>query len=260
MCVLCVAAGKAAGGAGCVDAAPGNDGASGGNTNAPQPGSGWRGIRVHRHRHGRRLDVHLVHAFDRQFGARLRQRGRRPGLVSRQPRRRAAVHVRAERLRHRARSQDPYLRLFNASGNEIVRDDDSGPLGGAKLTFTASRDRHLLHLGRRLHHDTGQYLLTMNDGATPFMPVVSVSDVADFLTNTYWELNGARDRHWGSSTVTLNVDGLEPERAALARIAFQLWSDVANLTFVETHGGAEHHVRRHAVGRLLVLHAPTAAA
>ena len=40
MCVACAAAGKAAGGTGCVDAAPTNDGASGGSTDAPQPGSG----------------------------------------------------------------------------------------------------------------------------------------------------------------------------------------------------------------------------
>jgi hypothetical protein len=78
----------------------------------------------------------------------------------------------------------------------------------------------------------------MNDGATPFMPTVSVTDAAAYLTNTYWEVTGSRDRHWGSSSVSFNVDALEPERAALARIAFQLWSDVCNLTFVETHGSA----------------------
>jgi serralysin len=134
--------------------------------------------------------------------------------------------------------QDPVLRLLDASGNLIVSDDDGGPLAGAKLTYTATATGTYYVAAAGYSTNTGQYLLTMNDGATPFTPVVSVGDVADFLTNTYWELNGGRERHWGSSTVSFNVDALEPERAALARIAFQVWSDVANLTFVETHGTA----------------------
>jgi serralysin len=134
--------------------------------------------------------------------------------------------------------QDPLLRLLDASGNLIVSDDDSGPLAGAKLTYTAAATGTFYIAAAGYSTNTGQYLLTMNDGATAYTPVVGVSDIADFLTNTYWEVNGGDARHWGSSTVSFNVDALEPERAALARIAFQLWSDVANLAFVENHGAA----------------------
>src|SRR5262245_2655950 len=132
--------------------------------------------------------------------------------------------------------QDPTVRILDASGVEKAYDDDSGPLAGALVTFTAQYTGTYFVSAAGYSTNTGQYMLTMNDGATPYMPVVSVGDVADFLTNTYWELNGGQERHWGSSTITFNVDALEPERAALARIAFQLWHDVANLTFVETHG------------------------
>ena len=38
------------------------------------------------------------------------------------------------------------------------------------------------------------------------------------------------------STISYNVTGLTAARADLARVAFQLWSEVANLTFVETTG------------------------
>jgi serralysin len=134
--------------------------------------------------------------------------------------------------------QDGYLRLFNASGTEIAADDDSGPIAGAKLTFTASSSGTYYISAGGYSSVTGQYILTMNDGATPFIPVANVWDAAAYLTNTYWEVNGQSARHWGSSTVTFNVVGLEPERATLARIAFQLWSDVCNLNFVETGGAA----------------------
>src|SRR5262249_59031917 len=86
---------------------------------------------------------------------------------------------------------------------------------------------------------TGQYLLTMANGTTPYAPVVSVSDVADYLTNTYWEVNGQTAHHWNVTTITYNVTGLSAARADLARLAFQEWSEVANLTFVETTGSAQ---------------------
>jgi serralysin len=134
---------------------------------------------------------------------------------------------------------DAYVRLFNASGVEIAFNDDSGPLGNSLLTFTASASGTYYVSAGGWTTTTGQYLLTMQQGTTPFMPVVTLNDIADYLTHTYWEVNGTRDHHWGSGTVTFNVTALEPERAVLARLAFQVWSEVCNLTFVETTGSAQ---------------------
>ena len=135
---------------------------------------------------------------------------------------------------------DPYLRVFNSAGVQLTFDDDSGPLLGSRLTYTAPAPGiYYVSAGGFGAGDTGQYILTMNDGATPYFPVVTVGDITDYLTNTYWEVNGDAAGKWGVSSVTFNVQGLEPERAALARIAFQTWADVANLTFVETTGAAQ---------------------
>jgi hypothetical protein len=133
---------------------------------------------------------------------------------------------------------DPFLRIFNASGTQLASDDDSGPLAGSKLTFTATASGTYYVSAGGYQTSTGQYLLSMHDGATAYLPAVSVSDIADYLTNTYWEVNGGQARHWGTSTITYNVDGLEPERATLAILAFQTWADVANLTFVQVHATA----------------------
>ena len=84
---------------------------------------------------------------------------------------------------------------------------------------------------------TGQYLLTMATGTTPYTPAITVSDVADYLTNTYWEAT-TRLPTIGPSARSPTTSGVSPERAELARAAFQLWSEVANLTFVETSGTA----------------------
>jgi len=134
---------------------------------------------------------------------------------------------------------DAYLRLLNSAGTQITFDDDSGPLNNSKLTFTASTTATYYLSAQGFGSTTGQYLLTMATGTTPFAPVVTVGDIADYLTNTYWEVNGSVAHHWGVSSITFNVTGLSAARADLARAAFQLWSEVANLTFVETTGAAQ---------------------
>jgi hypothetical protein len=131
---------------------------------------------------------------------------------------------------------DAYLRLLDSAGVQVAFDDDSGPLANSKLTFTASASGTFYVSAQGYGTTTGQYLLTMATGTTPYAPVIAVGDVADFLTNTYWEVNGSIAHHWGVSTISYNVQGLSAARADLARVAFQLWSEVANLTFVETTG------------------------
>ena len=238
MCVLCAAAGKAAGGTGCVDAAPANDGASGETTNAPQPGNGGAasesaGTDTVAGSTSTSSTLSIDSSVRGYVNAAGDQDWYRVDLVAGQQ------YTFALNGFGTGAIADPYLRLFSASGIEIAHDDDSGPLGGARLTFTASASGTYYVSAGGFGSGIGQYMLTMNDGARPFIPAVAVQDAADFLTNTYWEVNGSRDRHFASHTITVNLDGLEVERAALARTAFRLWSDVANLTFVETHGGAD---------------------
>ncbi len=133
---------------------------------------------------------------------------------------------------------DAYLRLFNSSGTQIAFDDDSGPLGNSLLTFTASTSGTYYISAGGYSTITGQYLLTMNNGSTPYTPVVSVGDIADYLTNTYWEVNGSNAHHWGSATITYNLGNLSTTEQALALAALNLWHDVANVTFVQTSGTA----------------------
>jgi serralysin len=238
MCILCTFSGKNAGGPECVDIGNVSSGNDGGNPNAAQPGSdsstasetsGPDAIAGSTSTSATLSVDSSTRGFVNTSGD---QDWYRVNLVAGQQ------YTFAANGFGKGAIQDPMLRVLDASGNVLASDDDSGPLAGALVTFTASTTGTYYVSAQGYSTGTGQYLLTMNDGATPYMPVVSVADAADFLTNTYWEVNGGHERHWGSSTITFNVDALEPERAALARIAFQLWHDVANLTFVETHGSA----------------------
>jgi serralysin len=235
MCVLCVSAGKAPGGPECSEAgSEPADGSSGkgtlpADTTAAPEAPGTDGVGGTTSTTGTMAFDTAVRGFINTVGD---QDWYRVTLVAGQ------TYTFAMNGMGQGALRDSILSIKNSSGTTVASDDDSGPLSGALLTYTATATGTYYVAASAYSTYTGQYQLTMNDGATPFIPVVIVADVADYLTHTYWEVNGATARHWGASTISFNVVGLEAERAALARTAFQLWSDVANLTFVETLGGA----------------------
>lgn len=133
---------------------------------------------------------------------------------------------------------DPFLRLLDASGGLVGSDDDSGPLTASRLTRTVNATGTYYLSAEGFGGSTGQYQLTAALGNSPYFPTISFDTIADYLTNTYWEISGVSPRHWGGTALTFNVQGLSPQRANLARAAFQEWSEVANLTFQETSGSA----------------------
>src|SRR5262245_5334469 len=67
---------------------------------------------------------------------------------------------------------DAYMRLLNSSGTQVAFDDDSGPLANSKLTFTASASGTYYVSAQGFGTTTGQYLLTMATGTTPYTPVI----------------------------------------------------------------------------------------
>ncbi|MBV9955899.1 MAG: M10 family metallopeptidase, partial [Pseudolabrys sp.] len=62
--------------------------------------------------------------------------------------------------------------------------------------------------------------------------------LADFLVNGYWTYNGQQARHWASTTVTYNINGLTAGEKALAQSALNAWHEVANINFSVTTGAA----------------------
>lgn len=136
--------------------------------------------------------------------------------------------------------RDPLVRLYNGAGTQVAENDDQGPLLGSLLTFTPTTSgNYYIAADAFANGYTGEYLLTMNSGKTPFLPDISIGEIADYLTHSFWLVVGTTPRQWGTATVTYNVQGLSPERADLARLAFATWDDLADLSFVETSGTAQ---------------------
>jgi Ca2+-binding RTX toxin-like protein len=69
-------------------------------------------------------------------------------------------------------------------------------------------------------------------------PVASIATLADYLVNGYWQYENRIAHHWASNTITYNISGLNSAEQFLALSALQAWSEVANITFVQTSGSA----------------------
>ncbi|WP_199805532.1 M10 family metallopeptidase C-terminal domain-containing protein, partial [Bradyrhizobium lablabi] len=68
--------------------------------------------------------------------------------------------------------------------------------------------------------------------------MASIATLADYLVNGFWQYNSTIAHHWASSTITYNFSALNSAEKFLAQSALQAWSEVANVTFVQTTGAA----------------------
>jgi serralysin len=142
---------------------------------------------------------------------------------------------------------DPFLKLWDAQGNFISEDDDSGTGWDASLTVVvAESGYYYLDLSASPYYSatsTGSYTLTLGTG-TPFvMPEVgTLDDLAQYLVSGYWTENGQSARKFDislSNEITVNLTGLTAAGQQLARWALQVWELYADLDFVEVAGSAD---------------------
>ncbi len=69
-------------------------------------------------------------------------------------------------------------------------------------------------------------------------PVGTIAQLANYLVNGFWQYNNTIAHHFGSSTITYNINGLNANEQMLAQSALNAWHEVANLNFVQTSGAA----------------------
>ena len=64
----------------------------------------------------------------------------------------------------------------------------------------------------------------------------TIEQLADYLINGYWTgFTGSPAHHWASHTITYNFGNLNALEASNAKAALDLWSSIANVTFVQTN-------------------------
>ncbi|MDC0659147.1 M10 family metallopeptidase C-terminal domain-containing protein [Leisingera sp. SS27] len=136
---------------------------------------------------------------------------------------------------------DPYLRLYNSQGSLVRSDDDGGPGYDSAITFTASSSgTYYISAGAYSDSYSGSY--TISTDVDEPAQYGSLSDLAGYLTDGYWEDSGRTGRSFdtsGSNVITVNLTGLTAEGQQLARWALEAWEMVANIEFSETTGSAD---------------------
>lgn len=136
---------------------------------------------------------------------------------------------------------DPYLRVYDSSGNLVYYNDDGGAGLNSFLAFTADYTG-TFYIAAGAYGDgySGTYDMTISE-AVPAAPG-TLDELADFLTDGYWESNGSTGRAFDTSSsnqITVNLTGLTADGQQLARWALEAWAMVANLEFVEVTTGAD---------------------
>ena len=125
---------------------------------------------------------------------------------------------------------DPFLLLRDSSGSLIASNDDYGSLDSL-ISFTASSTgTYYIEANSFLSSGTGTYTLAV-EAVVPPEPG-SLDDMAEFLTDGYWEASGRSGRSFDTSSdnvITVNIGGLTAAGQQLARWAFEAWELVADL-------------------------------
>ncbi|VIO76637.1 Serralysin [Bradyrhizobium ivorense] len=124
------------------------------------------------------------------------------------------------------------VHLFDGWDDSVLAGAPSTPAMGAAADSNPLQDG-----GDPYPLAAGSTSTVMNSG-TSVKPVATISQLANYLVSGFWAYNNALPHHWGSNTITYNLNGLNSAEQALARAALAAWHDVANVNFVETTGSA----------------------
>ena len=138
---------------------------------------------------------------------------------------------------------DTYLYLRDAGGTAVAANDDYDRPNtyNSQIVFQATTSGTFYISADAFSSSFGAYQLsvTASEPPAPTAPA-PLPTLADYLVNGYWEANGGSARRWeDASDITVDLSGLTAGQATLARLALELWEDVANVNFREVTTGAE---------------------
>lgn len=147
------------------------------------------------------------------------------------------------------RLYDTWLTLYDASGTVLASDDDSGEgVLDAQISFTPTYTG-TYYISAESYPDpnafvsTGTYIVELASPAPPTSPVGTLDELADYLTEGYWNDQGNPPRQWfdlaGTTDITVDLTGLGADSVQLARWALEAWEMVADIEFEEVESGAD---------------------
>lgn len=139
---------------------------------------------------------------------------------------------------------DPRLSVYDADGSPVAFNDNSANGRDAAIYFTApTTGSYYVGARSQTGSESGSYQLRVLEGENPRpAPEASVSEMAEYLTQGYWEDTNRSSRRFDTSEsneITVDLTNLTAAGQKLARWALAAWETVANLRFRETEGAAQ---------------------
>lgn len=141
---------------------------------------------------------------------------------------------------------DPYLMLYNARGQLVGQDDDSGAGLNAMLQYYSSTGGTFYIAAGAYSSGTGQYTITATNvrTVTPNQPFTMV-EIAHQLTDGYWESSGASRRAFDVAPggwLNADITGLTAAGQVLARAALNTWEQATGIRFRINERGVTTHI------------------
>ena len=135
---------------------------------------------------------------------------------------------------------DPYLYLYDASGDLVAQNDDGGTGYDSLLGYIAETSG-TYYIEAAAYGDgyAGSYLIQSAE-SEPAEPG-TLDELATYLSDGYWIDNGETPRAFDTASgnqITVDITSLGAAGQQLARWAFEAWEMVADLEFVEVTGGS----------------------
>jgi serralysin len=142
---------------------------------------------------------------------------------------------------------DPYLRVWDSTGNNLVKENDDYGSLNSQLSFVANYTG-VYYIDVAAWADpqnpngnypgvTGDYQLNVTAFQTP--PVYTNDQIATQLVSGYWGDGMHRFALDQTRTLSVNITGLTAQGQNLALQALQTWSQITGITFVQTTGVAQ---------------------
>lgn len=133
---------------------------------------------------------------------------------------------------------DTFLRILDASSNELAANDDSGADLNSQLRFTAgSSGKYYIEAGSFNGESSGGYTVTVNQASA--LPVYSLDQIGNQLTQGYWDGDQHAFNVGSDRSITVNVSALPAAQQNLAVQALATWSDIIGVQFVPVNSNAE---------------------
>jgi len=133
---------------------------------------------------------------------------------------------------------DPIVRIRDASGAILYQNDDWGDGLNSFVGFAATYTGiYFIDVGSAPNNQTGTYQLSVTTYTPP--PLGTIDDIANQLTQGYWNGDSHHFDVTQGGTITVNLTGIDASGVAVARQALALWTDIIGVTFQEVSSGGQ---------------------